>query len=397
MMVSLRNNIISFLRKARIPMLLFMLGFFISSFLHRNDGVGKTENDFYQEVANIIEEKYPFQEPNSQEKLYGSIKGLVGAYNDDYTIFFSPKNAKVFKQDVEGSFGGIGLEIGIRDGFLVAISPLKGSPAEKAGVRPGDIILKIDGEDVGEKTMYEVLDAIRGEAGTEVTLSVFRPETEALEDIVIHREVIHVPTLETDAIGDTFVISLYNFNDEAVPLFEKALQAYLTSPQKNLLIDLRGNPGGLLGGAIDTLSYFVEQGKVLVQEDFGDNNGEAGSREERSKGYPLLKEKFPQHLGVVIDSGSASASEIFAGALQDYGIAKIFGEQSFGKGSVQELIPFDNGTSLKVTVARWLTPEGRQISENGITPDVWIEDVSTKSTEELVRIFEEDSTQETHS
>ncbi len=377
------------------PLLFFLFGFLIALGIDRGreerEGFSSVvDTSFYREVEQKLRTLYPFQEPTEEKKVYESLRGLANAYDDDYTVFFPPASSKLFTQDINGSFGGIGAEISVKEGFLVVVGVLKGSPAEKAGVQAGDVILKINGEDLADKTFMDALNEIRGKVGTEVTLTLFNTKTEETREVTITREVVEVPTLETESFSNTFIIHLWNFNEKSLPLFKKALEEFAQSGRENLLIDLRGNPGGFLDSAIDMLSYFVEQGKVLVQEDFGDNKDKYSTEERqvRSKGYEFPSQHRPKHIGVVIDSGSASASEIFAGALQDYGKAIILGEKSFGKGSVQEYVPFKNGSSLKVTVARWLTPKGRQISKKGIEPDVEIENVSELKTEEIVKKFE---------
>ncbi len=379
-----------------VPSLFFLFGFLVAATngttLRKGEkNSSPVDSAFYKEVEQKLRALYPFKEPSEEEKIYESLRGLTNAYDDDYTTFFPPTNSKLFSQDINGSFSGIGAEISVRDGFLFIEGVLKGSPAEQAGVEAGDVILKINGEDLADKTFMDALKEIRGEVGTKVKLTLFSSKTEKTREVTVTRDVVEIPTLETESHSNTFVIHLWNFNEKSLPLFKKALEEFAQSGKENLLIDLRGNPGGFLDSAIDMLSYFVEQGKVLVQEDFGDNKDKysAEERQVRSKGYEFPSQHRPKHIGVVIDSGSASASEIFAGALQDYGKALILGEKSFGKGSVQEYIPFENGSSLKVTIARWLTPNGRQISKKGIEPDIKIENVSKLETEELVKKFEE--------
>ncbi len=375
-----------------VPLIFFLAGYiYASHFSLDTEDTYTVDTPFYKEVEQKLRILYPFKEPTKEEKIYEGLRGLANAYNDDYTMFFPPTNSKLFNQDIEGSFGGIGTEIGVREGFLIILGTLRGSPSEKAGVKVGDIILKVNGDDLANKTLMDALNEIRGKVGTEVKLTLFNPKTEKTREVTIIRDIVEVPTLETESYSNTFVIHLWNFNEKSLSLFKDALKEYLKSKKENLFIDLRGNPGGFLDSAVDMLSYFIEQGKVLVQEDFGDNEDKYSMEEKqaRSKGYEFPSSHYPRHIGVVIDSGSASASEIFAGALQDYGKAIVLGEKSFGKGSVQEYIPFENGSSLKVTVARWLTPKGRQISKKGIEPDVKIENVDELKTGELVRRFEE--------
>ena len=375
-----------------IPATFFLVGYLYASSSPKKINTSSVDETFFKTVEEKIQDFYPFKEPSKEKKIYGILQGLARSYGDDYTLFFPPKSSEVFNEDIKGSFGGIGAEVGVRDGILMIMGVLKGSPAEQAGLRAGDIVIKINDKELVNKSFLDALHEIRGEVGTKVKLTIFDPKTEETKEVDVTRAIIEIPTLETESFSDTFVIHLWNFNDKALPLFKEALQKYLKSGKKNLLIDLRGNPGGYLESAIDMLSHFIEQGKILVQEDFGDNASRYSGEEKemRSKGYSFFSEKtFPEHIAVVIDSGSASASEIFAGALQDYKKAIVLGEKSFGKGSVQQLIPFENGSSLKVTIARWLTPKGRQISKKGIEPDFVIEKVDGLKTDELVKKFEE--------
>jgi carboxyl-terminal processing protease len=247
---------------------------------------------------------------------------------------------------------------------LSVISPLKGSPAEKAGLKTGDKIITIDGKPALDLSTDKAVKLIRGPKGTVVKISVLREGSDKPLDFEIIRAVIDIPTLKTEIKGDIFVISLYNFYAQSRSQFNSALKEFVSSKKSKLIIDLRGNPGGYLDAAVDMASWFLPLGKPIVREDFGD------TREEtvyRSKGYNIFNENLK--MIILVDGGSASASEILAGALQEYNLAKLVGTKTYGKGSVQELISVTKDTSLKVTVAKWLTPGGKSISEGGLVPD----------------------------
>jgi len=303
--------------------------------------------------------------PTDQEKIYAAIQGLTAAYGDPYTVFFPPEESKAFNEEISGAFEGIGCEIGNKDGQLVVIAPLKNSPAYKAGLQPEDVITNIDATDASGMSVDEAIKLIRGKKGTTVTLVVQRTGASEPITVPIVRDVISIPTVETIARKDgVFVIKLYNFSEHSPEKFREALTEFITSGNTRLVLDLRGNPGGYLEAAQDIGSWFIEKGKVIVREDFKDDEPQVYA----SKGYDLFGKNLK--MVVLIDGGSASASEILAGALSEYGKATLIGSQSFGKGSVQELIKISSLTSLKVTIARWLTPKGNSISNGGLTPTI---------------------------
>lgn len=322
----------------------------------------------FWKVWNLIDEKYVTSEmPTSDEKLYGAIEGLVYSLGDPYSTFMPPIEAKMFEDDVSGSFEGVGMEVGIRDGILSVISPLKDTPADKAGLMPGDKIIQINDLPTYDLTLNEAVDNIRGPGGTTVTLTIVREgEDESLE-VPIIRAKIDIPVIDSYLRDDgVFVIELYSFYETAPSLFTQAIKQFTLSGSDKLILDLRNNPGGYLEASVDIAGNFLPSGKIIVKENFGENVNEI---EHRTRGNYLLKD-YTYDMVVLINGGSASASEILAGALSEHGVATLVGERSFGKGSVQELIKLDNGTSLKLTIARWLTPNGISISEEGLTPDI---------------------------
>ncbi len=306
--------------------------------------------------------------PTTKERIFGAISGLADSYGDPYTTFFPPKEAKEFADSISGSFAGVGMEIGIKNNILTVIAPLQGTPAKAAGVKTGDQIAAIDGKSTEGLSIDKAVSQIRGPAGTTVSFTLIR-NGKAL-DIKVVREIIQVPETDDgiDTASGVYHIALYEFTSNSADLFNQALDRFKASGSRKLIIDLRGNPGGYLDAAVDIASHFLPSGTAVVTEDFG-GNGKEPNKKHVSLGYNDVP--AGTKIVVLIDSGSASASEILAGALQDNHAATLIGEKSFGKGSVQTLLDLDGG-SLKVTVARWITPAGHWIMGNGITPDITV-------------------------
>ena len=303
--------------------------------------------------------------PSDADKVWGAIEGLAASYADPYTVFFPPKESKDFNDEVRGDFSGVGMEIAIKDKVLTVVAPLKNTPAEQAGIKAGDLILKIDKKFTAGMAVEDAVSLIRGPKGSTVVLTIKKPDINEPKEISVVRNTITIPTIDTKLRPDgVFVISLYNFSANSPTLFRGALREFIASGTDKLVLDLRNNPGGYLEAAADMASFFLPVGKTIVREEFGDKNEQV----VRSFGYNIFTENLK--MVILINEGSASASEILAGALREHGVAKLVGEKSFGKGSVQELIPLTPETSLKVTIARWLTPNGHSISENGIKPDI---------------------------
>lgn len=325
--------------------------------------------DFWK-AWNLVNERHPEgTNVSSQEKIWGAIKGMVDSVGDPYTYFFTPTEAEDLNIDLSGEFFGVGMEVGVRDKNLVVISPIKDSPAEKAGIESGDIILKIGDEIANKLTLDGAVDLIRGERGTTVKFSLAREGEDAPLEISVIRDLIKIPTIETELRKKegVFIIRLFDFSRNSEKDFEKALDEFVKSKSKHLVVDLRGNPGGYLGSAINITSWFLKEGETIVIEK---STNESNNNNYRSNGN-YLSGDF--NVVVLVDGGSASASEIMAGALQQHGVAKLVGAQTFGKGSVQEIVDFKDKTELKITVAQWLTPDGTSISKNGLTPDVPVE------------------------
>ena len=333
---------------------------------------GSSTADFapFWKAWDLINEKYvptnstTTERASDQTRVYGAITGMVASLGDPYTMFFPPVENKSFNEQISGNFQGVGMEVEVHNGILTVIAPLKGTPAYKAGIKSGDKILKINDSSTEKLTTEEAVGQIRGKAGTTVTFLIARASTTPFTISVV-RDVIDIPTIDTESKGDVYIIHMYNFSAISADLFRGALRKFVESGDKKLILDLRGNPGGYLDAAIDMASWFLPAGKTVVKEDF---RNAQDAHVFTSKGYNIFNSSLK--MVVLIDGGSASASEILAGALHEQGVATLVGEQSFGKGSVQELVPITPDTSLKVTIARWLTPNGTSISHNGLTPDV---------------------------
>ena len=322
-------------------------------------------------VWNILEDKFVGSaevDLTSEGRLEGAIHGLVSSYEDPYTIYLNEEDSEQFEDDISGNFSGVGMEVGMREGLITVIAPLPDSPAEKAGVLAGDVVVEIDGTDTGDMTIDEAVKLIRGEQGAPVELTVYRENELEFKTIEIIRDVITIPTLDTEVVGDVFVIKLYNFNALSEGMMTKAVNEFDQSVHDKLILDLRGNPGGFLHSAVSISSLFLPGGEVVVRENFGED---VEVQLYRTSGGTIVDMDSDDFV-VLIDGGSASASEIVAGALSEHGVATTLGERTFGKGSVQELVDLPSGSSVKVTVARWLTPNGVSFSEGGLEPNVTI-------------------------
>jgi carboxyl-terminal processing protease len=358
------------------------------------------ENNFqanlslFWEVVKLVKSKFfGIAGINDQDLLYGAVKGVVQSLNDPYSAFYNPSDAKKLNEDLTGSFGGIGAEIGIRNGQLMIVAPLKGNPAEAAGLLAGDKILKIDDKLTNDLTLDEAVKLIRGEVGTEVALLILRDSWEEPKEFKITRAVIRVPTLDWEILNidnasnklRVVHIKLYNFNASAPELFYQAALTALLKGIDGIVLDLRNNPGGFLEVGNNIASWFLERGQVIVRERFSANN----FRDFRAGGNSALKD-LP--VVVLVNGGSASASEIVAGAMRDNRHVKIIGEKTFGKGTVQEVETLADGSSLKVSIAEWLTPAGHEINKKGIEPDFEVkmneEDIKAGRDPQLAKALE---------
>ncbi len=323
----------------------------------------------FWKVWNLINEKYvpastTITRVGDEDKVYGAIEGLAQSLGDPYTVFLPPVQSEMFASEVRGNFSGVGMEVLAQEGSITIIAPLKDSPAARAGIQAGDKVIKINDRTTSGLSTEDAVGLIRGEKGSVVRLTLFRNGVKEPFEISIVRDTINLPVINTEVInGDIFKIDLYNFSENSPNLFRGALREFITSGADKLILDLRGNPGGYLEAAIDMASWFLPSSKVIVSEDFGNKQE---TRHYRSRGYDIFTDDLK--FVILIDKGSASASEILASALYEHSRAILVGDTTFGKGSVQELVDITTKTSLKVTVARWLTPKGVSISEKGIEP-----------------------------
>lgn len=358
------------------------------------DGISITNEQLapFWKVWSIIDKKYvEATTTDSQKRIWGAIQGLASSQGDPYTVFFPPVESKNFKSDISGNFEGVGMELGVKDKTLTVVAPLKNSPAYRAGVLAGDRIIKINDKSVLDIAVDEAVKLIRGRKGTPVKITFMREGINTPIDKTIIRDVIDIPTLETEIKSDIFIIKLFSFTSQSPNLFRAALREFLESGKNKLIFDLRGNPGGYLDAAWDIASWFLPVGKTIVTEDFG---GRGGDKVYRSKGYDVLNKFFGKNYKVIIlvNEGSASASEILAGALQEHGVATLVGTKTFGKGSVQELVEITSETSLKVTIARWLTPNGHNLSHDGLNPNIDVKptakDIESKKDIQLEKAIE---------
>ena len=334
----------------------------------KNTEVGKPDSlDFslYWEAWNKLKQKSVIA-PDSQKMIYSSISGLLSSVDDPYTVFFTPEDNKRFREDIQGEFDGIGIELVSKDKLPTVVAPLSDSPAEKAGVKSGDIIIEVDGTKTENINFNEVVNKIRGKKGTKVNIKVVRQGKDEPLSFDVVRDTIVVKSVrwETKNIdGKKYsVVKVSQFGDDTDNLFEQYTNEIVSEKPDGIIVDLRNNPGGYLESAVNLSSYFLDGGVVVSEKDrAGEQKEYKVTKKARLKNFKTV---------VLVNNGSASASEIFSGALQDRKAAKIIGEKTFGKGSVQELIELSDGSAVKITIAKWLTPSGRAINGEGITPDI---------------------------
>lgn len=312
----------------------------------------------------VIKDKYVESEKiDNQDFVYGAISGLLGSLKDPNSVFFPPSDAKKFNEDIAGEFSGIGAEIGIKNDQLVIIAPLKDTPAERAGLRSGDKILKIDETKTVGLAVDEAVKLIRGERGTTVVLTILRNGWDKPEEISIIRDVIQIPTIDWKMLENNIAyIHLYNFYEKAPFLFYQTAVEIIFKNPNGLILDLRDNPGGYLEAAVNLAGWFLKPGETVVSEEF--RSGE--KQIFKAHGTGLFKD-IP--LVILINEGSASASEILAGAIRDNLGVKLIGKKSFGKGTVQELASLKDNSLIKITIAHWRLAGGQLIEKNGLNPD----------------------------
>jgi len=328
---------------------------------------GQGSFDVFWEAWGLLQRDYYGDLPNEQEMTYGAIRGVLGLLDDPHTGFLTPEQAQLWTADLDGSFEGIGAVVNEwPDGGVLIVEPFEGQPAWKAGLRRGDVILAVDGQDVTHMSLQEAVGLIRGPQGTSVRLLIRRADAPEPFEVEVVRARIETPVVQSKMLGgDIGYLRLAEFTASSPGKVRVALRALMALQPKGLIFDLRGNPGGLLDAAVDVASFFVPEGDVLIERW---QDGE--EQYYPASGRPLIRD-VP--LVVLVNGVSASASEIVAGAIQDSGRGLLVGEQTFGKGSVQTPHTLSDGSLLRVTTARWFTPNDRAIHGEGLTPDVVVE------------------------
>lgn len=364
---------------------LFAIGFVAGRVFQSNKGAidslvtgnSDVSFDLFWDVWNLMENKYvDSSKIDEQNMLYGSIKGMVNSFGDAATVFLDPEETQAFNEASEGKlFQGIGAELGYEKGQIVVVSPLEGSPAKAAGIKPGDYILAVDGVAIkSDETVYDVVTKIRGESGTKVKLTILHKGTSESVEIEITRSEITVPSMSLSYKGDNGSIAVLKVNrftdttySEWTENWDEAVNSIVESGVKKMVLDLRGNPGGFFNAAIYAADDFLDAGKVIAKEQ--DSEGKV-QEYTSTKGGKLADIE----LVVLVDSGSASASEILSGALKQAGRATVVGEKTYGKGTAQTVIDLSDGSTLHVTILKWLLPDGGWLNtENPITPDIEVE------------------------
>ncbi len=337
--------------------------------------------DFRQfwDIWNRIQAK-SVKRPIDEHKLfYGALQGMVASLGDPYSVYFTPEIATQFQEELQGSFSGIGAEVGSKDGHVIVVAPLADSPAERAGVEAGDVILKINQDSTTGLAVDEAVKRIRGPEGTSVSLTIEHVGAKDSITITIKREKIELKSVTSKIISDNIeLITVTSFNEQTAPQFENAVTLAQKNKVTGIVLDLRNNPGGFFESAIDFASEWLDDGQIVVSQRGVDKT----KREDfKSRGTHRLR-GIPT--AVLVNAGSASAAEIVSGALQDTAKAKIIGVKSFGKGSVQEYEELADGSAIKLTVALWYTPNDKSINELGITPDIIVDEKkdATKQTED---------------
>ncbi len=341
------------------------------------------DEELLREVWSLLRKQFYGDLPQGKEVTYNAIRGIVERLGDQHTAFVDPKAAALFNADMQGSFEGIGAQVELAEGGGVRLRYLfPNQPAEKAGLQVGDVILAVDGKDITKLSLLEAISLIRGPRNTKVVLTIRRGQ-EPPFDVTVVRDRIEIPVIKTDVLADGKIqyVALSEFSSIAPARLADAVNKALAQKPVGLILDLRGNPGGLLDAAVRIGSYFVPEGPILIER------MKDGSQKTYERQGRYLLDDTP--LVVLVDGGSASASEIVAGAIQDAGTGVLIGEKTFGKGSVQLPNTLSDGSQLRVTIARWFTPKEREIHGIGLTPDIEVpmtkEDVEAKRDPQLER------------
>ena len=314
----------------------------------------------------LLEDDFYYELPDETDLVYGAIQGLYRQAGDTYTFFAPPARAEADRQQISGEFGGIGAYVSQdQDGQIVVAAPFEGFPAEQAGLQANDVIRAVDGESVDGLTLEQAVALLRGEVGTPVTLTIFRPATANEFDVAIVRARVQLPNVRAEMMGETGYVRLFSFNGLAVDTLEQSIETLLDQGARALILDMRDNPGGLLDQAAAVSDLFLDEGLIVTQRD----------RRGREKTYQAdvgeLAEEVP--VVVLVNGGSASASEVVAGALRDHGRAVLIGQTTYGKGSVQHVYDMPDGSQVHVTAAVWFTPNESPIQGEGLAPDIAVE------------------------
>lgn len=340
--------------------------------LYQQDKQGRLSSDIdfslFWQTWDLIKANYVDQDKLTDKQMfYGALSGLVSSVDDPYTVFMNPEESKLFNEDLTGTFSGIGAEVGLRNDVITIIAPLAGTPAERAGLRSGDKVYAIDKQSTVGLTVDEAVKKIRGDKGTTVTLTIAR-NGDKLRDISITRDTIVVKSVATnyDQASGLYTITVSNFNADTEPLFQAAIQDIERQKPRGLILDLRNNPGGYLDAAVAIASFWISDG-VIVSEQF---SNQSATQPQHARGLAPLA-GLPTV--VLINQGSASASEIVSGALMDHQQATTIGKTTYGKGSVQVVRDLPDGSMVKITTAKWLTPNGTSINDKGIKPNIEVE------------------------
>ncbi|MCX5692182.1 MAG: S41 family peptidase [Candidatus Omnitrophica bacterium] len=349
-----------------IGMLIHHVSFAETKELQKTDDLYK-ELELFSDAVSIIRTDY-VEEKKSKDLMYGALKGMLASL-DPYSQFMDPDTYNEMKVETEGEFGGIGIEITIKDDLLTIISPIDDTPAYKAGLKAGDKIVKIDGTIVKDLTLIEAVKKLRGKPGTDVNIIILRESDKKLLEFTITRSIIKIASIKKAEMLEPGIgyIRLSEFQENTPKDLSDALKKIEAENLKGLVLDLRNNPGGLLDVAVNVAGKFLEEGKIVVTTKgrVENQNLEFKSKNKNNHlDYPMV---------VLINGGSASASEIVAGALQDHKRALLIGTKSFGKGSVQTVVPMSDGSAIRLTTSKYFTPKGRSIHGEGIMPDIVVE------------------------
>ena len=341
--------------------------------------IEKVDFNLFYQVLKTINDDFALKEKiDPQQMVYGATRGLVQALNDPFSVFMLPQEAKDFNAEIEGELSGIGAELEVVNGKLTIVAPLKDSPAEKAGLLAGDVVSKIDGQPTGEMTVDGAISKIRGLSGTKVILTIKRVGKGEEQDIEITRQTIELSSVDSKQLANGLVyIDIKKFDNDTEVEFYNLITDLLPKEPKGIILDVRNNPGGYMSSPLEIASEFIKGEQVVLKrtKENGDEEVLKSTGSGRLVGMPTV---------LLVNKGSASGAEILAGILQDYKLAKLVGETTFGKGTVQEVTEFPDGSSLKLTVSKWFTPLGRNINEQGIKPDVEVKDnPDTEADEQL--------------